>query len=150
MGQMRSYGAQAQGALNLPDAPFEKEAVQRVKLGLIMNAIIENHGLTADEVKLTERLEQLAAGYEDAAEVIRYYRSNQTELRQIELSVIEDQAIELVLGQATSEELPAVYADVMADKVLPKIDNQDDAVLDHAHDHDHGQDGHVHDENCNH
>lgn len=150
MGQMRSYGAQAQGALNLPDAPFEKEAVQRVKLGLIMNAIIENHGLTANEEKLTERLQQLAAGYEDSAEVIRYYRSNPEELRQIELAVIEDQAIELVLGQATSEELPAAYADVMADKVLPDTQNNDDAVLDHAHDHDHGHEGHVHDENCNH
>lgn len=150
LGQMRSYGAKAQGALNLPDAPFEKEAIQRVKLGLIMNAIIENHGLTANEEKLTERLQQLAAGYEDPAEVIRYYRSNQEELRQIELAVIEDQAIELVLGQATLEDLPASYADVMADKVLPAVENEDDDAHDHAHDGDHGHEGHVHDENCNH
>lgn len=150
MGQMRMYGGQARNSLNLPDAPFEKEAQSRVKLGLIMNSIIESNSIQADAEKVTARLTELAAGYEDPASVIQYYRSNQEELRQIELAVIEDQAIELVLAKATVEPLPASYADVMSGKVLPDDEHDHDHDHDHDHNHDHDHqhgDGHVHDEN---
>ncbi len=149
MGQMRMYGGSAQNSLNLPDAPFEKEAQSRVKLGLIMNAIIDTHTVTADPEKVTARLSELAVGYEDPASVVQYYRSNAEELRQIEMVVIEDQAIDLVLGKAAIEDLPASYPDVMSGKVLPDQDDQEHNH-DHSHDHDHNHDDGAHDENCNH
>ncbi|MCP5180316.1 MAG: trigger factor [Pseudomonadales bacterium] len=141
MGQMRAYGAAAQGAMNLPDAPFEKEAGERVKLGLIMNAIIEVNDLKADQEKLDARLMEMAAGYEDPDAFVRYYRSQPEELRQVEMALVEDLAIDLVLGQAAVEQVTGSYDDVMADKLVPQSGG------DETHDHEHE---HVHDENCNH
>lgn len=145
MGQMRMYGGRTQSALNLPDAPFEKEAQSRVKLGLIMNAVIETHDVRPDPDKVTARLTELAGGYEDPASVIQYYRSDAEQLRQIEQVVIEEQAIDLILGRAEVEDFPASYADVMSGKILPDEDSDLDPDRSHDHDHDH-DDGHVHDD----
>jgi trigger factor len=84
----------------LPDAMFEEEAQRRVRLGLIVRAIVEAEGIEVDPGRVEAELDSLAGTYEDAEEVKRYYRSHPQALASLESLVLEDQVVDWVLSRA--------------------------------------------------
>ncbi len=130
MQQFQMPPGQKNLGFDLPDDLFQDEAHSRVKLGLLMNAVIEGNALTPDEEKVEARLAELAKPYKEAEAIISYYRSNPEQMQQIEMSVLEDQAIDLILGQSKVEALDSSYADIIADKAVPKPEPE--ATEDHS------------------
>jgi trigger factor len=83
-----------------PREPFVEPAQRRVKLGLLIGELIRREGIAVDRARVLQRLEEAAAGYPNPEEVRRQWLQNADAMRQIETSVMEDLAVEWVLGKA--------------------------------------------------
>ena len=86
------------GVPNAKDAPipaelFAEQANKRVRLGLILSELVKKHNLavTADQIKA--EIDEQAATYEDPKEVVRWFYSNPSRLKDIENLVLEDNVI---------------------------------------------------------
>jgi len=109
-------------ASELPRELFEEQAQKRVSLGLLVGEVINQQRLTVDPKRVDERLERMAGEYSTPAEAVRSFRSNQNIMHQVETLVLEDQAVDWLLGQAKVSDKPTTF------KALMKL---------HDHDHDH-------------
>jgi len=103
---------------DLPDDFFRGEAERRVKVGLVVNQIITGHNLVSDSARVRARIEELAKPYSQPEQVINWYYSNQEQLSQIEMAVLEDQVVEHVLAGASVTERDCTYADVVSGREI--------------------------------
>jgi trigger factor len=97
----------------LPAEMFESQAQKRVTLGLIVNAIVEKSSLTVDEDRVQKTIEEMASSYEDAAQIINFYNSNEQQMIQIKNMVLEEQVVEFLVDKATVNEVKMSYEEVM-------------------------------------
>src|SRR5262249_45364505 len=116
-------------ASELPRELFEEQAKKRVSLGLLVGEIINAQRLAVDAKRVDERLERMASEYSKSADAVRSFRSNRDIMRQVETLVLEDQAVDWLLGQASVTDKPTTFKDLMN-------------LHDHDHDHDHDHHDH--------
>lgn len=95
-----------------PRENFTEAARQRVALGLIMGEVIRTLGVTLDGARVQARIEDLAAGYPDPEQARRQYLENADALRQVQSAVLEDQAVDAILGSARVTDKPATFKDL--------------------------------------
>lgn len=93
----------------LPDEMFSEQALRRVKIGLLINQIIQQAALKADETKVMEHIEQQAAVYQDPQQVVDYYKGNAELMNQARAMVVENQAIDHILEQSQVSEAKLSY-----------------------------------------
>lgn len=105
-------GAQVDPAM-LPDELFSEQARKSVALGLIVGEIVRSEGIKVDGDRVRKQVEEIAESYETPKEVVAWYYSNQEQLRQIELAVLEEQVVERVLKDAAVTTQPISYADAV-------------------------------------
>lgn len=108
---------------------FEPEARRRVTLGLVVSGLVASHDIRLDEQRVDQQLAVMAASYEDSDEVIRWYWQNPRLMESINTRVLEDQVVDRLLQDATIEDQPASFDEVMR----PRADIPEE----HDHDHDH-------------
>ena len=106
------------GVSNLPDDLFRTEAERRVKVGLVVNEVINVNALKSDPVRVRQRIEDIASTYVQPEQVINWYYSNEAQLSQIEMAVLEDQVVEHILGSANVTEVDSNYADVISGRAI--------------------------------
>ncbi|TVP81720.1 trigger factor [Thioalkalivibrio sp.] len=97
----------------LPDALFEEEAKRRVRLGLVVRAVLDAEKIEVDPGRLERELDALAQTYEDPDEVKRHYRSNPQAMAGMESLVLEDQVVDWVLEKARVTEKPSSFDALM-------------------------------------
>lgn len=119
----------AKKASELPRELFEEQATKRVSLGLLVGEIINQQKLSVDAKRVDERLQRMAGEYSTPAEAVRSFRANRDIMHQVETLVLEEQAVDWLLGQAAVTDKPTTFKDLM---------NL------HGHDHDHDHDHHDH------
>ena len=107
---MKQY-TQQQGELD--DALFVDEAKRRVSLGLIISKIIETEKFTADEAKVKEAVDAIAAPYNDPKQVVDYYYSQPNMLKNVEAMVIEEAVVDLVVSKANVKVVVKNYQDII-------------------------------------
>jgi len=90
----------ASGADPLPNDFFTQEATRRVTLGLLLGEVIETSELQPDADRVRQAVEEFAAGYDNPAEVVKWYYANREQLSKIEMVVLEDQVVEWLLERA--------------------------------------------------
>ena len=95
-----------------PREPFEQPARRRVALGLLMSEVVRSAGIKVSRETVQEKLNELAASYSNPDEVRRAYLQNAEMMRQIESQVLEQQAIDWVLGQAKVTEKPSTFSEL--------------------------------------
>jgi trigger factor len=95
-----------------PREPFEEPARRRVALGLLVGELIRRENLTIDRDRVNERLNELAAAHPNAEEMRRAYLQSQDAMRQIETSVLEDQAVDWIVQRAKVTDKPATFAEL--------------------------------------
>jgi trigger factor len=86
------------GVPNAKDAPipaeiFAEQAQKRVRLGLILSDLVKQNNLAATADQIKAEIEEQAATYEDPKEVVRWFYSNPSRLKDIENLVLEDNVI---------------------------------------------------------
>jgi len=77
-----------------PIETFSEAAEKRVRLGLLLRQVIVDHGLKAEDRHIREHVEEMCAGYEDAAQMVDMYMGNPEVLKQVEPMVVEQLAID--------------------------------------------------------
>lgn len=107
-------GGQQFDASMLPEELFREQAERSVRLGLIVRQILEKHELKADADKVRAQVEEIASQYEQPEEVVNWVYGNPQQLQQIEGAVLEEQVVELVLGQAKVSEKAMSYEEAVA------------------------------------
>jgi len=101
---------------NMPELPadmFEEQAKRRVKVGLLLGEVIKQNELKVDEAKVTELIETAASAYEDPAEVIEYYNTNQEMKQQMQNVALEEQAVDVLIAAAKVKDKKSSFKDVM-------------------------------------
>ncbi len=93
------------GVPNAKDAPipaeiFAEQATKRVRLGLILSDLVKKQNLAATADQIKAEIEEQAATYEDPKEVVRWFYSNPSRLKDIENLVLEDNVIKYFTAQA--------------------------------------------------
>lgn len=97
----------------LPDDLFREQAERRVKIGLVMNEIINREGLKSDPEKVRSLIEEMAEGYERPEEVIKWYYSNEQQLASVEAMAVEEAVIDKVLEVANVTEIETSYEEAL-------------------------------------
>jgi trigger factor len=97
----------------LPLKLFEGEAQRRVKLGLLVSELVKQGQLRVEAERLEAMLENLAASYEDPAEVKAYYLSRPDLLQNLRAMAAEERVVDYVLECATVVDVPTAFEDVV-------------------------------------
>ncbi len=95
-----------------PREPFEEPARRRVALGLLVGELIRREGLKVDQDRVNTRLNELAGAYPNAEEMRRAYLQSPDAMRQIETSVLEDQAVDWIVERAKVTDRTATFAEL--------------------------------------
>ena len=90
-----------------PIENFRENAQKRVKLGIILNKLIEEHDLKADAEKVKKLIEERSKNYKEPEKVVNWYYSNEEQLKNIESLALEEQVTELLEkeGKSTDESM---------------------------------------------
>jgi trigger factor len=96
-----------------PRDSFVQPARRRVALGLILNEVIRQAGIQPNASQVQSRLDQIVSGFSDPDEARRQYLQNEAATRQLQMSVLEDQAIAWVIEQAAVTDQPGSFKDIM-------------------------------------
>jgi trigger factor len=96
-----------------PRDSFVQPARRRVALGLILNEVIRQAGIQPNASQVQSRLDQIVSGFSDPDEARRQYLQNEAATRQLQMSVLEDQAVTWVINQAKLTDQPGSFKDIM-------------------------------------
>lgn len=97
----------------LPSEMFQDQGVRRVKVGLVINEVINTNEIKADDEAVNAYLEDMASVYQDPKSVVEYYQNNAEQLNQIKAVVLEEAAIEKVLSDSKVTEASVSYEDAV-------------------------------------
>jgi trigger factor len=91
--------------MNVKDAPipaelFTEQATKRVRLGLLVGAIVRAENLQATEAQVRAMLAEMAESYEKPEEFIRWTLSNPERRAEAEAVVVEDNVVAWVQAGA--------------------------------------------------
>lgn len=115
--EMARQDLEQRGVPNAKDAPipegmFTPQAKERVKLGLILNSLVKEHGLKASPEQIQSEIEDQAASYDDPQEVTRWYYSDPARLSDIESIVMESNVVKYVMEKATVIDKNVTFAEL--------------------------------------
>ena len=99
---------------------FVAMAEQRVRVQLAVSKIVTSEGMTADDQRVRDRIEEISSAYEESARVRNAIFADEEQLATIEASVLEEQVVEHIMARAQVEEVSTSYADVMNGRALPE------------------------------
>jgi len=114
---LQTEGMRNLGIQDVKDAPalaaYEDVARRRVRLGLIIGALIRDQEIKVDQSRVDARLDELCRPYEKPDEVRRLYLQNPELMSQIESSVMEEQALAWLVERAKVTGKPVAFAELM-------------------------------------
>ena len=99
--------------VDLDPSVFEDQARRRVTLGLILSDLIKNNDLKASEEQVREKVEKIAASYEQPEEVVKWYFGDRKRLAEIESLVLEDEVVDWVLKNSDVAEVESSFDEIM-------------------------------------
>jgi len=79
---------------------FTEAAERRVRLGLLVGAVISENSIELDRDRLKEKVDELTASYDRPEELRKMYFQNPQLLSSVENIVLEEQAVEWLTGKA--------------------------------------------------
>lgn len=83
---------------------YREDAERRVAMGLILSEIVQQNEMKADQDKVRQRIEKMAASYEQPEAFVQWYYSSRERLQQVESMVLEEQVVEMLLEGADTKE----------------------------------------------
>ncbi|XXQ68412.1 trigger factor [Neisseriaceae bacterium B1] len=100
-------------SFELPLDMFTERAEQRVALGLLLPALIEENKLQANDEQIKAIVAEFADSYEDPQEVIDWYFADRQRLQGPTNLVVEANVVDFVLGKAKVTEKKLSFDEVM-------------------------------------
>jgi trigger factor len=99
--------------IDLPRDHFEAQAKRRVALGLILSDIIQKNAIKLDDHRVRTAIEDMSQSYERPEDVINWYYADNSRLNDVRQMILENQAVDWVLGQAKTHEEYLTFNEVM-------------------------------------
>ncbi len=111
-GQLQQQGMKPED-IKLEPTMFEKQAEDRVALGLILGDLVRNESLEAKPEQVKAMVRELAQTYEQPEAVVRWHYEKPERLAEFENLAVEHNVVTWVLGKAQVKEVPASFEDVV-------------------------------------
>ena len=92
-----------------PADTFAEQAQKRVKIGILLNTIIEDREFKPDGKRVRELIEERASMYKEPEQVVNWFYSNEEQLRNIESISLEEQTVDYLLEETKPEEESLSY-----------------------------------------
>ena len=99
---MQSRGIK-KNEISLPNEALEKEAKNRVRLGIIISEIARQRSLTVDSKELRVKVEEFSKNYENPQQVVQWHYEDLSRLERFESIMIEELVIEKVLEESKAD-----------------------------------------------
>ncbi len=114
--QMAARGIPVTDNVPLPYDLFEKQALRRVNLGLILGEVVKMHDLHARPEQVRSHVEEQAQSYERPEEVVKWFYASPDRLRDIESLVMEENIVAWALGVAKVRDQVTNFDELMGNK----------------------------------
>ncbi len=112
--EMKQRGNSAITKDQIPPSVFLPQAERRVRLGLVVGELVQQHSLQAKPDQLHSHIQELAKSYEKPAEVVAYYLGDRQRMADVEAAVVESNVAEFVMTRAKVIDKPLAFNDLMA------------------------------------
>jgi trigger factor len=96
-----------------PIENFAEAAERRVRLGLLVRQLIADNSLTTDPERVKARVEEMCAGYENAADMVAMYMANEQVMAQVEPMVLEEQAVDWLIENGVTKSRKVGFREYM-------------------------------------
>jgi len=100
MQDMQSRGMNIPKGMQLPATMFAERATKRVKLGLILEALVKQNNLQATPEQVKALIAEHAQGYEKPEDIVRWYAADASRLRDVENLALEDNVVNWLMSRA--------------------------------------------------
>ncbi|MEJ2317210.1 MAG: trigger factor [Gammaproteobacteria bacterium] len=90
---------QGQSSVDLPLDIFKEQAERRVKLGMLVAAIVDEQKIEVDEERVRSTVDDFAASYESPQELRDWYYADNERLNPVRNLVLEDQVVDWITSQ---------------------------------------------------
>jgi trigger factor len=97
----------------IPQEIFTAQAERRVRLGLVVAEVVRANQLQATEAQISAHIQDLAASYERPEDVVRWYRSDERRMADIEAVVVENNVADHVFSKAKVVEKTIGFEELM-------------------------------------
>jgi trigger factor len=109
---MEARGMKTKG-VSLPPDMFKDRAEKRIKLGLILSHLVQQHNLTASPEQVKSFIREYAQSFDQPEEVIRWYAADPTRMREVEHIVLEENVVTWAMGRAKTVDKQLVFKELM-------------------------------------
>jgi len=96
-----------------PRDQFRDSAQRRIALALLVQELIRTREIKVDAERVSQRIEELAAGYDNPRQAAQQYRASRELMAQIESGVLEDQVVDLLVSEASTKPRSVSFEDFM-------------------------------------
>lgn len=111
--QLRAQGIKDVEKIPVPEDMLRPEAERRVRVGLVVSALVEKEKLRATPEQVKAQVQELAASYEKPEELVRFYYADQRRLAEVEGIVIENNVADYVFAHAKGVEKKLSFDELM-------------------------------------
>lgn len=115
--KLQAEGMRNLGIKDVKDAPplsaYTEIAERRVRLGLVIGALVREQGIKADQERVARKLDEICRPYDRPDEARRIYLQNPELMAQVENVVIEDQALGWLADRAKMRPKPTTVAGLL-------------------------------------
>nr|WP_298249043.1 trigger factor [uncultured Halomonas sp.] len=98
----------------LPNELFEEQARSRVEVGLLLAEVIKVNELEASDDEIRAKVQELAEQYQEPEQVVEHYMGDDQLKTQVKSAILEEKAVDVLLGQASVQDVEMSYQDVLA------------------------------------
>ncbi len=113
MQDMQERGMKIPQGMSLPPDLFVEQAQKRVKLGLILAELVKQHKLGAKPEQVKALVQDYAQSFEHPEEVVKWYYSDPSRLKEVEAMVLEDNVVDWAMGAARVSERAVEFNELM-------------------------------------
>jgi len=113
MKDMQGRGMNIPKGMQLPANLFAERAVKRVKLGLILEALVKQNNLQATPEQIKALIAEHAQSYENPEEIVRWYAADAARLRDVENLALEDNVVNWLMSRAKVTDKPVEFNELM-------------------------------------
>jgi trigger factor len=96
-----------------PPDTFNSAAERRVRLGLLVGAVIEENEIVVDRERVKAKVDEICAPYEQPDEIRKLYFQNAQLISQIEGVVLEGQVVDWLVSQAKLKKKATKFSELM-------------------------------------
>ena len=111
--QQQVQSQMPEGAESLPMENFREAAERRVRGAVLVGEVARHAELQIDQGRVRDMINDIASTYENPQAIVNLYMGDERLLSGVQNMVLEEQAVDWVVSQATVEENEVSFDEVM-------------------------------------